>query len=185
MADTAYGTGKFLRVVVDADIAPYIPVWDKSARDDGTFSRSDFAFDKEKNIYTCPAGKTLTTTGRVGTDHAIRYLASIRDCKVCPLKAKCCPNMPHRRIARDVNEDARDVARALMGTPEYEKSRNERKKVEMKFAHLKCHHGLERLRLRGRSGARDEFQLAAIVQNLKTLANHWLPPPNGRAACVA
>jgi hypothetical protein len=85
MADTAYGTGKFLRVVVDADIAPYIPVWDKSARDDGTFSRSDFAFDKEKNIYTCPAGKTLTTTGRVGTDHAIRYLASIRDCKVCPL----------------------------------------------------------------------------------------------------
>ena len=57
--------------------------------------------------------------------------------------------MPQRRIMHDVNEDARDVARALMGTPQYEKSRNERKKVEMKFAHLKCHHGLERLRLRG------------------------------------
>ena len=65
--------------------------------------------------------------------------------------------MPHRRIMRDVNEDARDVARALMGTPEYEKSRDKRKKVEMKFAHLKCHHGLERLRLRGQSGARDEL----------------------------
>jgi hypothetical protein len=86
----------------------------------------------------------------------------------------------------DVNEDARDVARSLVGTPEFEKSRDERKKVEMKFAHLKCHHGLERLRLRGPSGARDEFQLAAIVQNLKTLANHiWRPPPNGSAACVA
>ena len=186
MADTAYGTGKFLRVVVDADIAPYIPVWDKSTRDDGTFSRTDFTFDKEKNIYTCPAGKTLTTTGHVSTDHKFRYLASIRDCKICPLKAQCCPNMPQRRIMHDVNEDARDVARALMGTPEYEKSRDERKKVEMKFAHLKCHHGLERLRLRGRSGARDEFTLAAIVQNLKTLANHiWLPPPSGPAACVA
>src|SRR5438067_1096765 len=91
MADTAYGTGKFLRFVVDADIAPYIPVWDKSTRDDGTFSRSDFAFDREKNVYTCPAGKTLTTTGHVRTDHAFRYLASIRDCKICPLKAKCCP----------------------------------------------------------------------------------------------
>jgi hypothetical protein len=56
----------------------------------------------------------------------------------------------------------------------------------MKFAHLKCHHGLERLRLRGPSGARDEFQLAAIVQNLKTLANHiWRPPPNAPAECVA
>jgi Transposase DDE domain len=94
--------------------------------------------------------------------------------------------MPHRRIMHDVNEDARDVARSLMGAPEYQKSRDQRKKVEMKFAHLKCHHGLERLRLRGPSGARDEFQLAAIVQNLKTLANHiWLPPPNGQAACVA
>jgi hypothetical protein len=70
---------------------------------------------------------------------------------------------------------------ALMGTTEYEKSRDKRKKVEMKFAHLKCHHGLERLRLRGPSGARDEFQLAAIVQNRKTLANHiWRPPPDGR-----
>src|SRR5882724_497420 len=144
MADTAYGTGKFLRFVVDAGIAPYIPVWDKTARNDGTFSRADFAFDKEKNIYTCPAGKTLTTTGHVSSDHAFRYLASIRDCKACLLKAKCCPNMPHRRIMHDVNEDARDVARSLMGTPEYEKSRNERKEVEMKFAHLKCHHGLER-----------------------------------------
>jgi transposase len=186
MADTAYGTGKFLRFVVDAGIAPYIPVWDKTARNDGTFSRADFAFDKEKNIYTCPAGKTLTTTGHVSSDHAYRYLASIRDCKACPLKAKCCPNMPHRRIMHDVNEDARDVARSLMGTPEYERSRDKRKKVEMKFAHLKCHHGLERLRLRGPSGARDEFQLAAIVQNLKTLANHiWRPPPNARAECVA
>jgi hypothetical protein len=186
MADTAYGTGKFLRFVVDADISPYIPVWDKSTRDDGTFSRADFAFDREKNVYTCPTGKTLTTTGHVSTDHGVRYLASICDCNACPLKTKCCPNVPHRRLVRDVNEDARDIARALMRTPEYEKSRDERKKVEMKFAHLKFHHGLERLRLRGQNGARDEFTLAAIVQNLKTLANHiWQPPPIGSAACVA
>ena len=184
MADTAYGTGKFLRFVVDANIAPYIPVWEKSARDDGTFSRSDFVFDKATNRYTCPAGKTLTTTGHVSTDHTFRYMASIRDCRACPLKAKCCPNMPHRRILHDVNEDARDVARSLMGTPEYDKSRDERKRVEMKFAHLKCHHRLERLRLRGPSGARDEFQLAAIVQNLKTLANsnHQPPPRDGQCA---
>lgn len=186
MADTAYGTGKFLRFVVDADITPYIPVWDKSTRDDGTFSRADFAFDKEKNVYTCPAGKTLTTTGHASTDHIIRYLASIRDCKVCPLKSRCCPNMPHRRITRDVNEDARDIARTLTATPEYEKSRDERKKVEMRFAHLKTHHRFDRMRLRGLTGARDEFHLAAIVQNLKTLANHiWRPPLKTPVACVA
>jgi Transposase DDE domain len=89
-------------------------------------------------------------------------------------------------VPRDVNEHARDRVRALQGTPAFEKSRNERKKVEMRFAHLKTHHRFERMRLRGFSGARDEFHLAAIVQNLKTLANFfWRPPPNRRAACVA
>jgi Transposase DDE domain len=58
-----------------------------------------------------------------------------------------------------------------------------RQRVEMRFAHLKIHHGFERMRLRGLSGARDEFHLAAIVQNLKTLALRTLgPPPNRRHA---
>ena len=73
-----------------------------------------------------------------------------------------------------------------MGTPEFAKSRDERKKVEMRFAHLKTHHRFERLRLRGLSGARDEFHLAAIEQNLKTLARHvFRPPPNMPVAYLA
>ena len=185
-ADTAYGTGKFLGWLVGAGITPQIPVWDKSAREDGTFSRSDFTFDPERNIYTCPAGKVLKTTGNVGDDHMLRYLASKRDCDACPLKPQCCPRMLFRKVTRDLNEDARDLARALMRTSEFDKSRDERKKVEMRFAHLKTHHRFERMRLRGLSGARDEFHLAAIVQNLKTLAmSIWRPPPNVPAACVA
>jgi transposase len=185
-ADTAYGTGKFLGWVIAAGITPHIPVWDKSAREDGTFSRSDFTFDKERNIYICPDGKLLTTTGRVHDGRTILYRASTHDCGSCPLKPKCTPNMTFRKIPRDVHEDARDVTRALMGTPEFAKSRNERKKVEMRFAHVKTHHGLERMRLRGLSGARDEFHLAAIVQNLKTLAKYiWRPWLNTPAACVA
>jgi len=185
-ADTAYGTGKFLGWLVGTGIAPQIPVWDKSTREDGTFSRSDFTFDRERNVYVCPAGKLLKTTGNVGDDHVLRYLASKRDCDACPLKSQCCPNMPFRKITRDINEDARDLARASMGTPEFDRSRDERKKVEMRFAHLKTHHRFERMRLRGLSGARDEFHLAAIVQNLKTLAIRICqPPPNTTAACVA
>jgi hypothetical protein len=56
----------------------------------------------------------------------------------------------------------------------------------MRFAHLKTHHRFERMRLRGLSGARDEFHLAAIVQNLKTLAiRNRPPPPNRPAMCAA
>ena len=169
--------------MIESGVTPHIPVWDKSTREDGTFSRADFTFDKERNVYVCPAGKLLTTTGSVGADHVLRYLALKRDCEPCPLKPRCCPKTPSRKVTRDVNEDARDHARALMGTPEFAKSRDERKKVEMRFAHLKTHHRFERMRLRGLSGARDEFHLAAIVQNLKTLANHiWRPPPNVQAA---
>jgi transposase len=185
-ADTAYGTGKFLGWLVGVGITPQIPVWDKSTREDGTFSRSDFTFDRERNVYVCPAGKLLKTTGNVGNDHALRYLASKRDCDACPLKPQCCPKMRFRKITRDINEDARDCARALVGTPEFDRSRDERKKVEMRFAHLKTHHRFERMRLRGLSGARDEFHLAAIVQNLKTLAiRSGQPPPNMQGACVA
>jgi hypothetical protein len=184
-ADTAYGTGKFLAWIVGKGIEPHIPVRDFSLRDDGTFSRGDFKFDKDRNIYVCPAGKSLKTTGRILSGYMLRYTASIYDCGPCPLKIKCCPNAPQRIVPRDVNEDARDHTRTLMGTPEFDKSRDERKKIEMRFAHLKTHHRFERLRLRGLSGARDEFHLAAIVQNLKTLANHICrPPPDATVACA-
>ena len=185
VADTAYGTGKFLGWLIEAGITPHIPVWDKSSRDDGTFSRADFTFDSDRNLYVCPAGKLLTTTGSVGADHVVRYRARRRDCRVCPLKPQCCPNASSRKVTRDQNEEARDHARALMGTTEFATSRDERKKVEMRFAHLKTHHRFERLRLRGLSGARDEFHLAAIVQNLKTLALRTLgPPPRRKPALV-
>jgi hypothetical protein len=176
-ADTAYGTGKLLGWLTASGIAPHIPVWEMSERDDGTLSRRDFAFDTEANAYRCPEGKVLRTTGRVHEGRTILYRASKRDCQVCALKAKCCPNMPFRKVPRDVNELARDCARALANTPEFAISRDERKKVEMRFAHLKTHHRFERLRLRGLTGARDEFHLAAIAQNLKTLANRS-PPIN-------
>ena len=115
-ADTAYGSAATLDWIVnEKGIAPHIPVIDKSKRKDGTLSREDFIWDKSKNVYICPAGKTLTTTGHASTDHTIRYNALVGDCRACPLKPKCCPNMPSRRILRDVNEDARDVARALRG----------------------------------------------------------------------
>ena len=169
-ADTAYGTGRFLGWLVGSGIAPHIPVRDASKREDGTFSRGDFRWDKRRGVYVGPNNKTLHTTGTVHDGNSLRYRASKFDCDVCALKTQCCPNTPARQIPRDVNEDARDLARRLMGTKRFLKSRDERKRVEMRFAHLKIHHGFERMRLRGLSGARDEFHLAAIVQNLKTLA---------------
>jgi hypothetical protein len=85
--------------------------------------------------------------------------------------------MKGRQITRDIDEDARDMARRKMKTKAFLKSRDLRKRVEMHFGHLKTHHGFERMRLRGLSGARDEFHLAATVQNLKTMALRLIRPP--------
>jgi transposase len=182
-ADTAYGTGRLLAWLLDRAIAPHIPVWERYPPADGMFSRSDFAYDAERDVYICPNGRHLKTTGTIHDGRVRNYLSHPGECRACALKERC-TRAPFKKIARDINEDARDHARSLKGTPEFERSSNERKKVEMRFAHLKIHHGFERMRLRGLTGARDEFHLGAIVQNLKTLANHmWRPTPN--EPCVA
>jgi len=175
--DVAYGTGEMLGWLVDHDIDPHIPVWDKSKRDDGTYARADFTYDKEQDIYICPAGKRLKTTGRMGDGKTRYYLALKGDCDACDLKPVCCPKSPSRRVSRDINEVARDHTRALMETEAYGHSLGERKKIETLFGEAKSILSMVRLRLRGLSGARDEFLLTATVQNLKRLANHTTRPP--------
>jgi Transposase DDE domain len=160
----------------DKRIEPHIPLWDRSERTDGTFGRSDFRFDAANNRYICPAGKYLKPSWRMKKKDPYRYRASQYDCQACPLKSKCCPNMLIRKIDRSPFEPARDVARALAKTTAYQRSRKDRKKVEMLFAHLKRILNLRRLRLRGPSGAHDEFLLAAIAQNLRRMAKRLCPP---------
>ena len=141
-ADSAYGSAESLAwLVKQKGITPLIPVFDKSNRTDGTFSRADFAFDPERGRYMCPAGKELvqfrrtyaTPRSGVTAEGTRLYRASKLDCEVC------------------------DACRR-------------RKKIEMLFAHLERILRLARLRLRGPNGARDEFLLAATAQNLRRLA---------------
>ena len=164
--DTAYGAVRLLKWLVDRNIAPHIPVWDKSVRPDGTFSRADFVFDPARNIYTCPGGAELTSTGNIDQGHIVHYRASKNDCSICSLKPKCTTAVM-RKVTRDLDEDVRDHVRTLANTQAFEQSRRERKKGEMRFAHLKRILKLDRFRLRGLSGIRDEVLLAATAQNLR------------------
>jgi hypothetical protein len=103
------------------------------------------------------------------------YRASKHDCDPCPLKRRCCPKEPARKIPRDVNEAARDLARGLMQTECSRVSARQRKMIETGFADLKRNLGLTRLRLRGLTGANDQFLLAATV--LRRLAKAIWPSP--------
>jgi transposase len=185
IADTGYGSAEMLAWLVhERDIHPHIPVFDKSARRDGAFERADFAYDLDEDHYICPAGKVLKRCRRYGSrdpdaphaDGFFRYRASKLDCDACTLKPRCCPGVDARKVTRSVHEGARNLARAIAEEDEWLVSRRERKKVEMLFAHLKRILRLDRLRLRGPNGARDEFHLAAAAQNLRKLAK-LIPMP--------
>ena len=138
---------------------------------DGTFSRSDFVFDPESNLYVCPGGTELRKYHRafakprdgLTKDGTMIYFARKHDCETCALKPKCCPNVPARKIARSIHEAARDKARAIAKTEPYAVSRRERKKVEMLFAHLKRILRPGRLRL--------------VAQMEPRTSSFWRPPP--------
>lgn len=176
--DSAYGSAEMLGWLVhERGIEPHIPVFDKSARTDGTFARDDFAYDHGSDVYVCPAGKMLSCTGTLVNDGAtLLYCARKHDCDACELKPRCCPKAPSRKVPRSIYEGARDMARDIAESEEGRTSRRLRKKVEMLFAHLKRILRLDRLRLRGPNGARDEFHLAATAQNLRKLAK-LIPMP--------
>ncbi len=181
--DTAYGTGPMLEwLVEEKGIEPHVPVWDKSARRDGSFAISDFTWNEAANEYRCPNQKPLRSTGRITTDSTRLYRTRNNDCRHCPDKYRCCPNTPFRKIARSIYEASRDVARKLVDTPAYQQSRKDRKKVEILFAHMKRILKLDRLRLRGLSGAADEFLLVATVQNLRRMVKYMAKDPPMLAA---
>jgi Transposase DDE domain len=98
-----------------------------------------------------------------------------------PTEAALLPQCTARKVLRSIHEGARDLARDIAKTETYQTSRRQRKKVEMLFAHLKRILKLDRLRLRGPCGARDEFHLAATVQNLRKLAK-LIPSPQAMPA---
>jgi len=179
MGDSAYGSAEMLGwLVYEQGIEAHVTVFDKSTRRDGTFSRDDFTYDRVGDVYYCPGGKMLTTTGSpMGDGATLRYRARKQDCRACRLKHRCCPKEPSRYVPRSIYEGARDMAREIAKSWEGRASRRLRKKIEMLFAHLKRILKLDRLRLRGPNGARDEFLLAATAQNLRKLAK-LIPAPS-------
>jgi transposase len=167
-ADAAYGSGLMLGWLMGRGIDPHVPILDREHQTKGYFTRADFIFDAAANVFICPGGKQLTNNGLVRQDGTMPYRASTKDCRGCALKTRCTKGTK-RIVTRNLYEAEREHVRGLKGTPAFKRSARLRKKVEMRFAHLKRNLNFRRLRLRGLIGATDEFLLAATAQNLRKL----------------
>ena len=181
LGDGAYGSAELLGWMVDdKKIAPHVTLLETPGRPTKSFTQKDFTYHKGKDVFTCPGGKELRQFWRtykiprsgITKDKKRLYRSRNTDCSACALKDQCCPTSPFKKVGRSIYEHARDEVRRLRETPEYEQSKHDRKKVEMAFAHLKRILGFRRLRLRGPTGVRDEFLLAATVQNLRKLTRY-------------
>ena len=176
-ADTTYGNGEFLQWLVDRNITPYMRTRDSIHRKRSPyFGPEHFTYEPEHNRYICPAGQPLNYGGRNMRNRTYAYIGTRKRCGACSLKAQCTSGA-FRFLAIHMDEAARQRAREVAKTPEFAKAQRQRKKVEALFAELKNQIGLRRLRLRRLKFVREQFFLAATVQNLKRLVRFLSSKP--------
>ena len=167
-ADKAYGSGEFLTWRLARNIQPHIPVIDRRHQTEGRFTRDDFRYVPDENVFICPDGQRLRYRG-VGRQTQVHVYCSTRaQCRGCPQKDRCTSGAT-RRVTVHWHEPARQITRALAGTPAFVRSQRDRQLVEGLFGELKQQMWLRRVRLRRLWNVAEQFHLAATAQNLKRL----------------
>jgi transposase len=167
--DTAYGTTENIAAVEQAGIRAYMPLTG-AGKARPYFSKEEFAYDPELNIYQCPAGEILTPkTFRTARNQVI-YKSEPGTCESCSMRAQCTDNKSGRQVLRHRDERYVDRVKSYRGTFPYEKAlRKHRVWVEPLFAEAKDWHGLRRFRLRRLEKVNIEALLIACRQNIKRL----------------
>jgi transposase len=167
--DTTYGTIENIAAVERAGIRAYVPLT-RAGKARPYFSKEQFVYNPDRDLYRCPAGQTL----RCFSDHATRRLTKYKadgvTCAACSLRPQCTESKNGREVLRYYDEDYVDRVRSYFGTFAYEKAlRKRRVWVEPMFAEAKDWHGLRRFRLRGLEKVNIEALLIAAGQNIKRL----------------
>ena len=140
----------------------------RSQNDKGIFPITKFSFDAERNEYICPQGKRLRYRGIHKQSRQLVWRASVKDCKVCPLKGKCTRDRA-RSLSRHIYEDYLKHAREQTKTPSYRISQRMRKLIEGLFGEAKEHMGLRVAKFRRLWNVEEQFLLTATVQNIKRM----------------
>jgi transposase len=180
-ADTTYGNGELLHWLDERGISAYIRVKENPAATTDLYGIEQFTYVPEENYYICPEGKPLKYVGINPLNRTHLYYSTVKRCRDCTQKSRCTRGK-YRTIAIHTCEPARQRAHVLAKTPAFAISQRARRKVEALFAELKNYIGLRRLRLRRMRFVREQFYLAATVQNLKRLVRFLARRPELQAA---
>ena len=168
-ADNTYGNGELLLWLDERGITPYIRVKESPTPKSDLYGVEKFTYLPEENLYVCPEGRQLKYAGMNPLNRMHVYHSTLKRCRDCSQKSQCTRGK-YRIISIHTCEPARQKAHEAAKTPAFAQSQCERRKVEALFGELKNQIGLRRVRLRRMRFVREQFYLAAAVQNLKRLA---------------
>lgn len=183
-ADTSYGNGEMLHWLMEREITPYMRVKESPQPKNLLYGLEKFTYEPEINRYLCPQGRPLNYVGINARNRTHVYHSTRKRCRDCPQKAQCTKGR-YRIVAVHIHEPARQHAYAIAKTPAFAQSQRKRRKVEALFSELKNQIGLRCLRLRGIKFVREQFYLAATVQNLKRLVRFLSPKPTEPGLAIA
>ena len=150
------------------------------------FSKEEFSYDAEEDLYCCPAGEVLRPRANNKARKLTLYKAKAGTCEACELRPKCTDNKTGRQVLRYFNEAYVDRVRSYRGTFPYEKAlRKRRVWVEPLFAEAKDFHGMRRFRLRRLEKVNTEALLIAAGQNVKRLLTFGCRRPKRETQAAA
>jgi len=174
LSDKGYHTGAELHGCHDDNIETYVAFKEQPSVKhlQKEFLSTQFVYNKQEDIYTCPAGQTLTTLntwhhkkGDAGeTSYRFKTYRTAA-CKTCSLK-KHCTKLNKRVIHRSEYQDAVDRNNEnIRQNPDYYKRRQSI--CEHPFGTIKRQWGYTYTLMKGLQKVNGEMNLIMLVYNIK------------------
>ncbi len=186
-ADKAYGTGEIYEYLHEQGITPCISHKRKNCNRAPAFSNDKFLYDKERDVYICPAGKQLEFSCFKCEKNAFVYKASRKTCKQCLHFQECVTGKTAgRQIQRNTNEEYIVWADNCLSKYERKRLMARRKyKAEGSYADATNNHGFKRSRFRGIEKVQTQNLMIAAIQNLRKLMRYIVRKPAMAGAKMA
>ena len=168
-ADAGYADTDELEKIDQQGIKVIVPSQRQALHEEESpFSKSNFIYDKERDVYICPAGQVL----RYHNTHkqkGKRYYRIVDNklCLDCKHYGQCTESKHGRNIARLRNEDVKIRLEAQYREESSQAIYAKRKtKVEHPFGHIKRNLKTDAFHLRGKDGVQAETALLATCFNI-------------------
>jgi len=170
LTDKGYTTGKHIDTCTKNGITTYSSPKEHSSQHNGLYDMQIFEYNKEKDNYTCPAGKILTTNGKIykKRNHRVKHYKNRQACKECDLRSQCTKNKNGRFIERSIYQEAlEENEKRVKENPEYYKLRQQI--TEHQFGTLKRQWGFTYTLMKGKEHVLSEVNLMMMCYNLRRL----------------